>query len=68
MKAAHATLDEAVRNAYGMTAATDPLAHLLALNAQVATAEANGDPVQAPGLPSFVNDREAYVTEDCIKP
>lgn len=68
LKAAHVTLDDAVRTAYGMTAAEDPLAYLLSLNAQFATAEANGDPVQGPGLPSFVKDREAYVTEDCIKP
>jgi hypothetical protein len=67
LKVAHATLDNAVRHAYGMTAGIDPLAHLLALNAQVATAEANGAPVQGPGLPPLVNDREAYVTEDCIK-
>ncbi len=68
LKAVHAALDDAVREAYGMTAAEDPLAYLLALNAQVATAEANGDPVQAPGLPSFVKDRETYVTEDCVRP
>jgi hypothetical protein len=68
LKAPHAALDDAVRKAYGMTAAEDPLAYLLSLNAQVATAEANGDSVQGPGLPSFVKDREAYVTEDCVKP
>jgi hypothetical protein len=27
-----------------------------------AAAEANGDPVQGAGLPSFINDRSAYVT------
>ena len=68
LKAAHAALDDAVRKAYGMPAATDPLAYLLSLNEQVAKAEANGDPVQGPGLPSFVKNREDYVTEDCIKP
>ena len=68
LKAAHTALDDAVRMTYGLTAAEDPLAYLLSLNAQVAIAEANGDPVQGPGLPSFVKDREAYVTEDCVKP
>jgi hypothetical protein len=63
-RCAAAALDDAVRTVYGMTAAEDPLAYILSLNAQVA----NGDPVQGPGLPSFVKDREAYVTEDCIKP
>ncbi len=67
LKDAQTALDSAVRKAYGMTASEEPLAFLLALNALVEAAEANGDPVQAPGLPSFVNDREAYVTEDCVK-
>ena len=34
----------------------------------VAAAEANGDPVQGAGLPSFINDHSAYVTVDCIEP
>jgi hypothetical protein len=67
LKAAHAVLDEAVRKAYGMAASADPLAFLLDLNAQVATAEENGDSVQGPGLPSFINDRAAYVSKDCVK-
>jgi hypothetical protein len=67
LKEAHAVLDEAVRKAYGMSAAADPLAYLLDLNAQVAAAEANGDSVQGPGLPSFINDRKTYVSKDCIK-
>jgi hypothetical protein len=49
--------DSAVRKAYGMTATEKPLAFLLSLNALVAAAEANGDPVQGAGLPSFINDR-----------
>jgi SAM-dependent methyltransferase len=68
LKDAQAALDSAVRKAYGITASDDPLAFLLALNALVAAAEANGDPVQGAGLPSFINDRSAYVTEDCIQP
>jgi hypothetical protein len=66
LKAAHAVLDEAVRKAYGMSADADPLAFLLDLNAQVATAEENGDSVQGSGLPSFINDR-AYGSKDCVK-
>jgi type II restriction/modification system DNA methylase subunit YeeA len=68
LKDAHAVLDEAVRSAYGMSATVDPLAFLLDLNAQVATAEEKGDPVQGAGLPSFVNERDAYVSGDCIEP
>jgi len=66
LKDAHATLDEAVRSAYGMSSSADPLAFLLDLNAQVADAEANGDEVQGAGLPSVINDCSAYVSEDCI--
>jgi SAM-dependent methyltransferase len=68
LKDAQAALDSAVRKAYGMTATEEPLAFLLSLNALVAAAEANGDPVKGAGLPSFINDRSAYVTEDCIPP
>jgi hypothetical protein len=68
LKDAHAHLDGAVRSAYGMSATAEPLAYLLALNADVATEEENGDPVQGSGLPSFINDRDAYVSQDCIKP
>jgi hypothetical protein len=68
LKDAQAALDSAVRKAYGMTATEEPLAFLLSLNALVAAAEANGDPVQGAGLPSFINERSAYVTADCIEP
>jgi hypothetical protein len=66
LKNAHAALDEAVRSAYGMSASADLLQFLLKLNAEVADAEANGDEVQGAGLPSFINDRSAYVSKDCI--
>jgi len=68
LKDAQAELDNAVRKAYGMTSIADPLAFLLNLNAQVAAAEANGDPVQGAGLPSFINNRDEYITDDCIQP
>jgi SAM-dependent methyltransferase len=66
LKIVHQKLDDAVRKAYGMTSKADPLAHLFALNAQVAAAEASGTPVQGPGLPPFVNDRDAFITSDCL--
>jgi len=68
LKDAQAELDNAVRKAYGMTSIADPLAFLLNLNAQVAAAEANGDPVQGAGLPSFINNRDEYITDVCIQP
>ena len=68
LKDAQASLDKAVRSVYGMSVDAEPLEFLLALNALVAAAEANGEPVQGPGLPTFINDRSDYVTEDCIAP
>ena len=51
-----------------MTPTEEPLAFLLALNALVAAAEANGDAVRGAGLPPSINDRGDYVTDDCILP
>jgi hypothetical protein len=58
-------LDEAVRAAYGFAADDDPLAALLALNASVASREAEGLPVTPPGLPMCV-PQGAFVTADCL--
>jgi SAM-dependent methyltransferase len=68
LKDATATLDAAVRKAYGMTPAADPLKHLLALNFELAEAEARGDAITGPGLPPCVNDATAFVTDDAIRP
>ncbi len=65
---AQADLDRAVREASGMATNGEPLAFLLSLNALVAAAEENDDPVQGAGLPSFVSHRQNYVTTDCILP
>lgn len=68
LKDAHAGLDAAVRAAYGMTKTADPLATLLALNAQVVAAEAEDEPVQGPGLPACITDPTPFITQDCIEP
>jgi hypothetical protein len=68
LRDAHAALDAAVRAAYGMKAADDPLAFLLALNGEVAAREAAGAAVVAPGLPPCVTDPAAYITDDCVRP
>lgn len=68
LKDVHDALDDVVRAAYGMTKGEDPLAFLLALNAQVASAEVDGRSVQGPGLPDFIKDRDAYVSGDCVRP
>jgi hypothetical protein len=68
LKHAHTALDAAVRNAYGMSATADPLAFLLDLNARVTKAEGTGENVRGSGLPSFINDHDAYVSKDCLTP
>ncbi len=66
MKLLQLELDAAVWAAYGVGKNADPLAFLLALNAQVAAAEASGEFVRGPGLPDIVKSHEEYVTPDCI--
>lgn len=67
LRSAQETLDATVRDAYGMKAKDDPLAFLLALNAELADHEATMRPVVGPGLPPSVTDAAAFVTEDCVK-
>lgn len=67
LKVAHATLDQAVREAYGMKKSGDPLPFILDLNAKLADAESANKVVTGPGLPSVVKARAKYTTKDCIK-
>jgi hypothetical protein len=67
MKDAHTELDIAVGRAFGFDAKDDPLKSLLALNQRVSETEIKGEPVQPPGLPTWVNDRDSYVTTDRVK-
>lgn len=66
IKDAHAVLDAAVREAYGMSKTEDALAFLLDLNRRVAEQEEAGAAVVGPGLPPCVIDPTALVTDDCI--
>ncbi len=65
-KDAHARLNEAVREAYGMSKADDVLTFLLVLNQSVCTREQDGQPVLGPGLPAFIKNRAAFVTSDFL--
>jgi hypothetical protein len=67
LKDAQATLDEAVRSAYNMPKAHDPLTFLFNLNQEVASKEQNGRPVIGPGLPPFITNTKDYITGDCIR-
>lgn len=66
LRRAQKELDNAVRKAYKMKGKEDPLKFLLARNKDVATREAQGKPVVAPGLPSWVEDINEFITEDCV--
>jgi hypothetical protein len=66
LKDAQAKLDLAVREAYGMDKATDPLAFLLDLNQTVAQKEDAGGTVVGPGLPPIVTDKSKFVSTDCV--
>ncbi len=66
LRDAQAKLDLAVRAVYGMPKDADILAFLLALNQTCATKEAAGEAITRPGLPLPVNERAAFITEDCI--
>lgn len=67
LRKAHAELDAAVREAYGMKAKEDPLQFLLELNFAVAEREAKGLLVIAPGLPPVVTNPKEFITDDCVR-
>jgi hypothetical protein len=68
LKDAHATLDDAVLDAYGFSPKKDLLAQVLALNLEVAKRIEAGEPVTAPGVPKDYPTPQRLVTEDCIIP
>ena len=60
-------LDDAVREAYGFNKSKDILQQLLDLNFKVADKELKGEKVQAPGLPDFIENKNEYITIDCVE-
>ncbi|ANC70678.1 hypothetical protein [Deinococcus radiodurans] len=67
LRDAQERLDAAVSAAYGLPAGADMLDFLLALNAEVAAAEARGAAVTGPGLPAGLNTAD-FVTADAVRP
>ncbi len=67
IKDLHMALDKAVMEAYGFDATKDILAQLLALNLSVADKEGRKEKVQKPGFPEFVKNKEAYVSDECVR-
>ena len=60
-------LDRAVSKAYGFDERADLLEQLLNLNLNIAESEQNGEPVQAPGLPAWFENREKLISGDCVR-
>lgn len=60
-------LDNAVRDAYGMRRDADILQFLLDLNGKVYEREQNEEKVQGPGLPNKINDKNEFVSDDCVR-
>ena len=67
LRDAQERLDAAVRSVYEMTAGADVLGFLLALNGELAAAEARGAAVTGPGLPAGLNTAD-FVTADAVRP
>ncbi len=66
LKDLHTALDNAVLEAYGFNRKKDVLTQLLELNLKVYSNEQENIDVQAPGLPSFVQNSKEFISEDCI--
>ncbi|RDK89139.1 DNA methyltransferase [Marinirhabdus gelatinilytica] len=66
LKDLHTALDNAVLEAYGFNRKKDILTQLLELNLKVYSNEQESIEVQAPGLPSFVQNSNEFISEDCI--
>ncbi|MBI1348640.1 class I SAM-dependent DNA methyltransferase [bacterium] len=67
LREAHEELDDAVREAYGISAKAQELTFLIALNHSVNEAIAAGNTVQKPGLPTSVTTPNAFVSTDAYE-
>lgn len=66
LKDAQEKIDQAVRDAYGMSKRDDPLDFLFELNAEVASREDAMQPVVGPGLPPCVKEPSEFVSDDVL--
>lgn len=68
LKKLHDGLNDAVAEAYGLVNPKAPLPELLSLNLKLFEEERAGGMIRGPGLPSFINDRDAFNSSDMIEP
>ena len=67
LREAHEELDDAVREAYGISSKAQDLTFLIALNHTVNSAIAAGNTVQKPGLPTCVTLPDEFVSADAYE-
>ncbi len=63
----HTELDKVVMEAYGFDEKKNLLSQLLELNIKVATNELEEEPVQGPGLPEWVMEKEKLISDDFVR-
>jgi hypothetical protein len=68
LKDLQSALDEAVRNAYGMSSRSNALSMLMELNGTLATSELKKLQIVGPGLPKIDGLRTDLVSSDCLRP
>jgi hypothetical protein len=62
------SLDETVRNAYGMSLRSNPLSMLMELNETLAASELKKRQIVGPGLPKIDGLKANLVSLDCLRP
>jgi len=68
LKEAQISLDDAVREAYGIDCKEDSLNFLFKLNSEISHRESAGEPVTSPGLPDSIDNPQSFVSDYCIRP
>lgn len=66
IKDLHDQLDQAVLRAYGFDPKGDLLTQILELNQFLSAQEEIDNPVIGPGLPSWVEDKSQFISDDCV--
>ena len=68
LKKVQEKLDIAVRGAFKIGKNVDFLEFMLSENSKAFDMEKKGDAIEIAGLPSFIEDRKKYISDDCILP